>query len=282
MTPAADEEGLRFHREFMESRTGNGVPRPEGVLDTGTYRLNPYHDLNGAGLLYFASYPHINDYCERGYFHELARAGSAVAGVEWAVDASTVFRDVLYLGNCGPDETVVCRLHSWRLTDDRRVRLESTLSRESDVLLHRFGSIGRRELLRELSRVALITPAWIPRRGRGHRLSVGVCHVADNRDGIREVTRRIVSIFLPRAGGNSADAAELPEVRAGTDSARIPHSEQLNRSPDALSTSVCPSCRGRCLMRLQQSDRSRMASLHPSRTWWPRSARARPNPTSGG
>ncbi len=33
------------------------------------YRINPYYELNGVGLLYFAAYPTINDNCEADYFN---------------------------------------------------------------------------------------------------------------------------------------------------------------------------------------------------------------------
>ncbi|MER7013148.1 beta-ketoacyl synthase N-terminal-like domain-containing protein [Saccharopolyspora sp. NPDC000359] len=123
--PATDDQ-REFHREFMGSR--NATAAATGLVFTGSYGLNPYYDLNGAGLLYFASYPHINDHCEREY------AGTAFPelGADWSVAMSTVSRDVVYLGNCGPDDTVGYRLESCRAEADGRVRLVSSLVRESD------------------------------------------------------------------------------------------------------------------------------------------------------
>ncbi len=124
VTGAVDEQLLRFQREFHEvSRSG-----PESGGEGGLrYELNPYHDLNAAGLLYFASYPHINDHCER---LDLRAAGRGPAG-DWSSAASTVSRDVYYLGNCGPDDTVVYRLDACDFDGDT-AHLASTLLRERD------------------------------------------------------------------------------------------------------------------------------------------------------
>ncbi|MFI0777850.1 beta-ketoacyl synthase N-terminal-like domain-containing protein [Streptomyces sp. NPDC021212] len=133
----ADEEAVAFHRAFMAARRADPA-RPldpadadgEGV--TQVYELNPYYDLNGAGLLYFASYPHIDDHCARLYLNAAgAEGGFGDQGPDWSTAASTVDRDVIYLGNCGPDDAVVHRLDSCRF-EDGRARLASTLLRESD------------------------------------------------------------------------------------------------------------------------------------------------------
>ncbi|AEW95937.1 MULTISPECIES: beta-ketoacyl synthase N-terminal-like domain-containing protein [Streptomycetaceae] len=139
--PAADAGQAEFHREFMAARRadparplpdGDGGPGGGEPLFTHTYRLNPYYDLNGAGLLYFASYPHIHDHCERLHLRRaLAAAGVAEGTAEWARAAATAERDVVYLGNCGPDDAVVFRLDAAR-AEGTRLRLTATLLRESD------------------------------------------------------------------------------------------------------------------------------------------------------
>ncbi|QHC20443.1 beta-ketoacyl synthase N-terminal-like domain-containing protein [Streptomyces sp. GS7] len=132
-----DESLLAFQRGFMAARQADPARPLEpaeagGELFRHVYDLNPYYDLNGAGLLYFASYPHINDHCERLYFHTTGLpADGDGRGADWSGAASTVARDVLYLGNCGPDDAVVYRLDSCRF-DGGRVHLASTLLRESD------------------------------------------------------------------------------------------------------------------------------------------------------
>ncbi|MGA6163599.1 beta-ketoacyl synthase N-terminal-like domain-containing protein [Amycolatopsis magusensis] len=118
-------EHLEFQRGFLAAR---GAGRTGKALFTSDYRLNPYHDLNGAGLLYFASYPHLSDHGEREYLRHSGRGG------DWAVDAATVSRDVLYLGNCGPDDEVRISQDACDFSDGDSglVHLAATLTRASD------------------------------------------------------------------------------------------------------------------------------------------------------
>jgi probable biosynthetic protein (TIGR04098 family) len=62
------------------------------------YKINPYHDINGVGLLYFATYPSIADTCELAYMNH---------GNSWAERSSTVFRDIFYFANSDADETLL-------------------------------------------------------------------------------------------------------------------------------------------------------------------------------
>ncbi|MFH8786798.1 beta-ketoacyl synthase N-terminal-like domain-containing protein [Streptomyces roseoverticillatus] len=116
-------ELIEFHRGF---RAQLGAAPDGAELYSDTYELNPFADVNAAGLLYFASYPHINDRGERKF------AQSRVPDGEWAAEAVTVSRDIVYLGNCGLDETVRYRLEECRPEADDRVALTSFLLRESD------------------------------------------------------------------------------------------------------------------------------------------------------
>lgn len=74
-------------------------------LPTGTplfeceYEVNPYHDINGVGLVYFAAYPIIADTCALGFF-----------GRPQAMQTSTVMRDVFYFSNADANDTLVYRL----------------------------------------------------------------------------------------------------------------------------------------------------------------------------
>ncbi|MCX2729177.1 beta-ketoacyl synthase N-terminal-like domain-containing protein [Saccharopolyspora sp. NFXS83] len=126
----AAPEPTAQHREFHhEFRAHGGSPvEPADARFTQVYELNPYVDVNGAGLLYFASYPHVNDHCERAYLHDVLGTG----GADWAVDAATVERDLIYLANCGADDSVVYRLDSCRFETGHRFRSRTTLLRESD------------------------------------------------------------------------------------------------------------------------------------------------------
>ncbi|MET9659121.1 beta-ketoacyl synthase N-terminal-like domain-containing protein [Streptomyces sp. NPDC006510] len=125
-TPVADAN--EEHRDFQNEFRALTQPEPGSAtgLYTDTYELNPFADANAAGLLYFASYPHINDRGERKYVQSLAPDG------EWAVDAVTVSRDIVYLGNCDLADAVRYRLDACRREPDDRVVLTSSLLRERD------------------------------------------------------------------------------------------------------------------------------------------------------
>lgn len=90
------------------------------------YSLNPYYDLNGVGLLYFASYPIINDFCELQYFNSLGKEE------KWEENYCTLFRDVMYYANCGSRDKIIYILNSVDYLADDKVKLCSTLFRESD------------------------------------------------------------------------------------------------------------------------------------------------------
>ncbi|MEV7171529.1 beta-ketoacyl synthase N-terminal-like domain-containing protein [Streptomyces sp. NPDC093224] len=116
------------HRDFQAEFRALTQLEPDGAagLFTDTYELNPFADVNAAGLLYFASYPHINDRGERKYVRSVAPGG------EWAVDAVTLSRDIVYLGNCGLADAVRYRLDGCRRESEDRVVLTSSLLRERD------------------------------------------------------------------------------------------------------------------------------------------------------
>ncbi|MBS4028967.1 MAG: hypothetical protein KGZ58_10045, partial [Ignavibacteriales bacterium] len=54
------------------------------------YRINPYYEMNGVGLLYFASYPIISDYCESEFFNSMGKYG------KWENQFFTSERDICY------------------------------------------------------------------------------------------------------------------------------------------------------------------------------------------
>ncbi|SFI24731.1 Pnap_2097 family protein [Halpernia frigidisoli] len=98
----------------------------ETELFSFKYSLNPYYDLNGVGLLYFASYPIINDFCELQYF------GSLENEEKWEENYCTLFRDVMYYANCDSRDKIKYVLNSVDYLSDNKVKLCSTLFRESD------------------------------------------------------------------------------------------------------------------------------------------------------
>jgi probable biosynthetic protein (TIGR04098 family) len=96
------------------------------VVHETVYELNPYYDLNGVGLLYFAAYPIITDVCEARFFNK------ETAGLRWEESYYTVARDVFYLGNCNSSDRIIHRLHEVQRPSDGIVATQSTLSRGSD------------------------------------------------------------------------------------------------------------------------------------------------------
>jgi probable biosynthetic protein (TIGR04098 family) len=98
------------------------APRELAELD---YEVCPYTDLNGVGLLYFASYPRISDICERRHLASAARR----CGVDWALATRPVARDVFYYGNVDAGEIVRYRLRDFAIDDRGLVRIWSTLTR---------------------------------------------------------------------------------------------------------------------------------------------------------
>ncbi len=94
------------------------------------YTINPYHDINGVSLLYFAAYPLINDTCERAAAHAHPETFGAVD--DWATSSSTLARDVFYLGNCDVRDRLTYRLCSIEPAGSNRLKLVSCLYRVSD------------------------------------------------------------------------------------------------------------------------------------------------------
>ncbi|MFT3680839.1 MAG: phosphopantetheine-binding protein [Ferruginibacter sp.] len=91
------------------------------------YNLNPYYDLNGVGLLYFAAYPIISDVCEAKYFNALEKDYD-----RWELAYYTLSRDIFYYGNCNVNETVLFKLHAFSFLENDMVQLNSSLHRKSD------------------------------------------------------------------------------------------------------------------------------------------------------
>lgn len=101
----------------------------DAVVHEREYILNPYYDVNGVGLIYFAAYPAINDFCESQYFNQQHPDG------RWEADYSSAARDILYYANCDPSDVIVYRLNQVEQLDNGLVKMVSSLSRKSDGAL---------------------------------------------------------------------------------------------------------------------------------------------------
>jgi len=94
---------------------------------TTTYTLNPYYDLNGVGLLYFAAYPIINNACEARFFNDLESVDT-----RWELSYHTIARDVLYFANCNINDDIRYVLNDYEFIGRDKVKISSTLYREAD------------------------------------------------------------------------------------------------------------------------------------------------------
>ncbi len=112
------------------------------VLFETTYTLNPYYDLNGVGLLYFAAYPIISDVCEARYFNSSQPAES-----RWELSYYTQKRDILYYGNCNINDQILYRLHAYHSPETDLIQISSSLYRKSDLaLIARVFSMKRKKI----------------------------------------------------------------------------------------------------------------------------------------
>lgn len=106
-----------FVLEYRDRR----VARLEAPLFECEYEIIPFHDINGVGLLYFASYPIISDICSLKYAADIAKR-------------STLSRDIYYYANADIDDRLIFRVHKSELTPSG-LAIETSLSRKSDGLL---------------------------------------------------------------------------------------------------------------------------------------------------
>lgn len=98
------------------------------VLHSLNYDLNPFYDINGVNLLYFAAYPIINDVCESRVMNSLATDPDEV----WEQTYFTKYKDVFYYANCNATDSLTYELKSIEYLDGGVVKLCSVLKRNSD------------------------------------------------------------------------------------------------------------------------------------------------------
>lgn len=82
------------------------------------YLINPYYDINGVGLLYYAAYPIISDKCLLTYNPDY-------------ILYHTMYRDVFYFANSNLDDRIIFHLNSIIQTE-KQIKLQTSLYRESD------------------------------------------------------------------------------------------------------------------------------------------------------
>ncbi len=138
-----------FANEYREIKKGELVNLKFGetefkVVNTSlfeyNYSLNPYYDLNGVGLLYFAAFPIINDTGEAAYFN------SQNTAERWELNYFTVSRDIFYFANCNLQDTILYQLQEVKHIDNTTCMLSSALFRRSDnTLLAKIFTIKKRK-----------------------------------------------------------------------------------------------------------------------------------------
>ena len=93
------------------------------------YNINPFYEINGVGLLYFAAYPVISDKCESDHFNSTGKYG------QWESKFFTTDRDIFYFANCNTDDSILYHLNSFEFIPENKVKLFSSLYRNSDMTL---------------------------------------------------------------------------------------------------------------------------------------------------
>jgi len=101
-------------------------------LSSEPFEPSPYMDFNGAGLLYFASYPTIADTLERQI---MCRQNPFGLSSDWALATSTVARDVFYHRNLAIGQCVLATIgHLTRHGDRILLHTRLTCAESTDML----------------------------------------------------------------------------------------------------------------------------------------------------
>ena len=93
------------------------------------YLINPYYEINGVGLLYFASYPVIADKC----LYDFLKQTREIRDFESVYH--TVFRDIFYFANCNLCDHIEFQLHSFEHLNPNTLSITSSLFRKRDKTL---------------------------------------------------------------------------------------------------------------------------------------------------
>jgi probable biosynthetic protein (TIGR04098 family) len=104
-------------------------PEENATFETN-YEINPYHDLNGVNLLYFASYGRIHDLGERDFVRRLTLPNPAES--DWALAAAPLARDIFFFANADIGDVLTFRVHSAENFGTARIGLHTSLTRQVD------------------------------------------------------------------------------------------------------------------------------------------------------
>ncbi len=129
-TPSILNDYRLLRKGLLESYKLNGEPFDLTAKQVAEikYSIHPFYEINGVGLLYFASYPIISDKCEADYFN-------STENKKWGNKFFTTDRDVFYFANCNADDSILYHLNQFEVLKDGRIKLHSSLYRISDMTL---------------------------------------------------------------------------------------------------------------------------------------------------
>jgi len=121
-TPIQLNEYRLLHKGLLDEISSDfGVfPNTDNVVFTCEYNVNPYHDINGVGLLYFAAYPIVSDSCCIKYFDN---------PISFAYQ--TIYRDIFYFANCNTSDKIIFQLN-YIEQKENIIRTLTSLYRKSD------------------------------------------------------------------------------------------------------------------------------------------------------
>lgn len=96
----------------------------DNVIFTCEYEVNPYYDINGVGLLYFAAYPMVSDSCYLKYLNDPI-----------SYSHHTVYRDIFYFANCNPNDKIIYQLNFIDQNENIIITLTSLFRKSDNKLL---------------------------------------------------------------------------------------------------------------------------------------------------
>ena len=98
------------------------------ILFECDYMINPYYEINGVGLLYFAAYPIISDFCMTDFYK------NKFGNPDRLKSFQTTHRDINYFANCNVGDKIIFKLISLEQAGNS-IKTITTLYRQSDKTL---------------------------------------------------------------------------------------------------------------------------------------------------
>ncbi|RCG27071.1 biosynthesis cluster domain-containing protein [Sphaerisporangium album] len=123
-SPRRVYDHARNRLTFLDGLPADRVPRPGFTLD---YPIDASRDLNGVGLLYFASYFSIIDWALLRYWRRLGRGTAAF------LDRVVLDQRLCYLGNADADSVLRISVDSWQKAGDPGDEIVNLVVRDRDT-----------------------------------------------------------------------------------------------------------------------------------------------------